>query len=164
MVKRGWEKFKICFHRFSLKIKSWEKACFFLYSETGCCHFQGNSASIVYQCCFQPRLKLLWKPVLLIMLGGGFYFIMSHVFIPLSPCLPLTLCLYPPQTTSPKESRTSWGNRLSVHGCNVTVTPPLTIPANFLLLIWQSHRRFGIRSWGSDLRCWVYSNISCCCS
>ena len=95
---------------------------------------------------------------------GGFYFIMSHVFITLSPCLPLTLCLYPPETTSPEESRTSRGNRLSVHGCNVTVTPPLTIPANFLLLIWQSHRRFGIRSWESDLRCWVYSNISCSCS
>ena len=113
MVKRGWEKLKICcdFHfLFHItKIKSLgnrnEKRFVFSYSETGCCHFQGNSASIAYQCCFQPRLKLLWKPVLLIMLGGGILFHNVTVFITLSPCLPLTLCLYLPQTTSPQSNQ-----------------------------------------------------------
>ena len=66
IVEMGWEKFKICcdFHFlfYITKIKSLEnrneKRLVFLYSETGCCHFQGNSASLAYQCSAQAKITL----------------------------------------------------------------------------------------------------------
>ena len=66
IVEMGWEKFKICcdFHFlfYITKIKSLEnrneKRLVFSYSETGCCHFQGNSASLAYQCSAQAKITL----------------------------------------------------------------------------------------------------------